>query len=267
MQIKIDSNFKDLERKFSAYGKQVRFAAATTLTEQAVRARVEVKAAMQTAFDAPTRWTLEGMRIEKAKPAKLESGLYFKDGRQGDPKSALHYLIPQIYGGQRRAKRFEGRFRMQGYIVGQERLLPTKYAQIDAFGNMSRGQLTKILSQLKTAVVQGDYSNASDSKRSRAKRAVTQYFWSNGPGKPQRGNPRRKDHLMRGVWEVRRFGFGNSVRPILLVSSPGRVRYARRFDFPGIVQRSTSRNFNAIFQEKMRMALASARFEHQLSIF
>jgi hypothetical protein len=264
MQIKIDSNFKDLERKFAAYGKQVRFAAATTLTEQAKVARKEVQSAMQTAFDAPTRWTLEGMRIQAARPNKLEAGLFFKDGKQGDPKSPLHYLIPQIYGGARRTKRFEGRFRMHGYISGQERLIPTKYAQLDAFGNMGRGQLTKILSQLKTAVVQGDYSNATDSRRSRAKRANVRYFWSNGPAQPQRGNPRRKDHLLRGVWEFRRSG--NGVRPILLVSSPGRVRYAARFDFPGIVQRSTSRNFNAIFQEKMRVALATARYEHQLSI-
>jgi len=267
MQIKIDTNLDQLAQKFRGFEKQVRFAAAKTMTRMAVEARDDVKAQLPSIFDNPTQWTTNSMRVSKATPRKLEAAVWFKDGGTSDRKADLHYLISQIQGGERRLTRFEGRFRMHGYITGKEKLLPTKYADINPFGNVSNGQRTKILSQLRTAVVAGDYSNASDSKRSKAKRAITQYFWSSGPGQPSRARPGRKDHLMRGVWEVRRTAFGNAVRPVFLVASPSFVRYARRFAFAGIVNRSTRNKFDRVFTEEFRNALATARYEHQLKFF
>lgn len=273
MQIKIESNFADIQRQFSHMRKQVTFAGAVALTKTAVDARSELVRALPSIIDRPVPYTLNSMYVKKASPSRMESEVGFKDNySSGSAAESKHYLMALINGGPRRTKRFEGRLIMTGKLSRGEHLVPTKFADIDAFGNVSRGQITKILSQLKTAVVLGDNSNASDSKRSRAKRAVEEYFWSGGPGttrtyvrvsrdKNGRVTSRRlvtaREHLRKGVWMVRRTAFGNSVKPIFFAVP--RTRYRRQFDLAGIVDRVHKARFAPNFEAAFSNAIKTAR--------
>lgn len=192
----------------------------------------------------PTAYTLRALWTEFASAAsgkRLRARVWLKS----DPYSQ-HYLLPLIEGGGRRVKRFEKRLQMLGHMRANERAVPGQGVALDAYGNISRGLIVKILSQLKTAVVAGDYSNASNSKRSRAKRAGRAYFVSQGPGSPRAALMGRakggapltgtaSQHLPRGVWERTRHAWGSSVRPVIFFVP--QHRYNKVLHFFDIAQR------------------------------
>lgn len=192
-------------------------------------------------IDKPTPYTTRALFLRAATKTNLQARVWLKDGNRPE-----HYLLPLIEGGQRPLKRFEQRLRMTGFMRSDERAVPGAAAQLDAYGNISRGQIVKILSQLRTAVVSGDFSNASSSKRSRAKRAGVAYFASAGDGGQRAGRAGRgaaaaKQHLPRGIWERRAHAWGTSVRPVLLFVQG--AKYGKQFDFFGVADRVVARQF------------------------
>lgn len=262
MQINVTSTLGNAKRYLASTDKQARFALALAMTKTAVDARAEIRQQLPKIIDRPTPYTLNSMYVRKATRARLEAEVGFKDNFQSAPGQSKHYLMALINGGDRRTKRFEGRLILTGKMNRGERLVPTRFADIDRFGNVSRGQITKILSQLKAAVVSGDFSNASDSKRSRKKRSFEEYFWSPGPGGvvTYMRNGKQvtaKAHLTRGVWMVRRTAFGNAVRPIFYAKDG--TTYRKQFDMAGIVQRVIEKNFSKNFDESLATALRTAR--------
>lgn len=262
MQIKVTHDLDKLRVSLGNMAKQVNFAAALALTKTAVDARTEILARLPSIIDRPTSYTMRSMYVRKATPKRLESEVGFKDNYQAGPEDSKHYLMALIRGGERRSKRFEGRLIMTGKLSRGEHLVPTKFADFDGFGNVSRGQIAKILSQLKTAVVQGDTSNASDSKRSKAKRATEEYFWSPGPGGKEYYKRKgrlvvRTTHLRKGVWKVRRTAWGNAIKPIFF--SVSRTRYRKQFDMAGIVNRVQAQKYQTNFDAALKQALATAR--------
>jgi hypothetical protein len=283
MQIKIGSNFEDVRRQFAHMAKQVNFAGAVALTRTAVDVKAEIVRQLPRIINNPTRYTMNSLRVSKATRQKLFAEVWFKGADAGDPKAPLHYLNALITGGKRRTKRFEGRLIMHGKLKRGERLVPIPKpaggAEMDAHGNVNTGQITKILSQLKTAVVQGDYSNASDSKRSAAKRAVEQYFWSDGVGTPHiyirtskdasgrvvRKRVVSKSALKRGVWVVRRTAFGNAVRPVFIAVT--RANYKKSFDMFGIAAQVQQRVFGKHFDKAFQEALKTAIYTQQKALF
>jgi hypothetical protein len=237
MKITVQSRDLDrLRRSFATFSDR-RFSAAiaTALTRTGQEVKAAEVSAIREVFDRPTPFTQRALQLTPATAARLQCQVWLKRGSREE-----HYLLPQIEGGGRPMKRFEERLRMTGKMRADERAVPGQAARLDAYGNMSRGQIVQILSQLRTAVVQGDFSNASNSKRSRAKRANVQYFLSEGPGtrvyRFRNGRPAHfTQHLPRGVWERRLFSTGSAVRPVLLFVRG--VSYRKRLDFFGIADR------------------------------
>jgi hypothetical protein len=252
---------EDVVRAFGAAESQLPFAIAKTLTKTGQQVKAAEEAGIVSAFQNPTPYTRRAVYLQGATKARLQARVWLKDGNRPE-----HYLLPQIDGGGRPLKRFEQRLRMLGFMGSDQRAVPGKAVQLDAYGNMSRGQITKILSQLKTAVVQGDFSNATNSKRSRAKRATTQYFVSKGSGSQRHGLAGRKaagyaQHLPAGVWERRVHAWGTSVRPVLLFVRG--ATYAKRFDFFGIAQDIIDRHLVANARVTVAEAMRTARFSVQ----
>lgn len=266
MKLNIQHDFAKLADTIKHAGKQARFAAAVALT----RTGQEVKAAQQSeidrVIDRPTRYTRNSVFLAKAKPDQLYAEVWLKHGNR-----RTHYLEPLIEGGARPLKRFEQRMVMTGYLKSGERLVPSRVPGRDQYGNLGRGAYTRILSQLRTAVVQGDFSNASNSAKSKAKRATQEFFWSAGPGTsytyfrtvrtPNGGVNRTpitvKQHLRRGVWMVQRTAFGNAVRPVLYAVDG--VSYRKVYDFYGVARKVRDQRFAAHFDAALRQALATAR--------
>lgn len=259
--IRARTNIADVVKAFGVAESQLPFAAAKTLTRTGQQVKAAEESEIARSFDAPTPYTRRSVFLQSATKTRLQARVWLKDGNRPE-----HYLLPQIEGGTRPMKRFEARLKMTGYMNANERAVPGKAVQLDAYGNVSRGQINKILSQLKTAVVSGDFSNASNSRRSRAKRSVVEYFVSKGPGSQRKGWAHAKritfgQHLPRGIWERRVHAWGTSVRPVFLFVPD--TKYSRRYDFFGVAQSTVDRHLVGNAEMAVADAMRTARFNVQ----
>ena len=265
MDINVKHNFPEVATALKRARSQVPFALARALTKTGQDVKEAQREEISRVFDRPTRYTQNAVYLRPATKTRLEAVVWLKDGNR-----PTHYLLPQIEGGARPLKRFEQRLVRVGLMQPDERAVPGAGAQLDAFGNISRGPIAKILSQLKTAAVVGDTSNASDSRRSRAKRAREAYFVSRGPGtwtgKGSWKNGLKSQHLPRGVWVRRSFGpWGTAVKPVLLFVK--KADYQPRFKFFEIGRRVVNQRFVANVNESWEIALRTARLSGQGSLF
>lgn len=256
----------DLLRALENAQSQLPYAVARGLTATIKDVRDAEVDEMRKVFQAPTPFTLRSLYVRPATKARQEASTWLKD------RTGPHYLVPQIAGGGRPLKRFEHRLVMHGYMRQNQRAVPAAGARLDAYGNMSKGQINQILSQLRTAVVQGDFSNATNSKRSRAKRAQQAYFVSQGSSARRFGfqGARGKgqtfeQHLPAGVWVRHYTSWGTAVKPVVLFVSG--VRYNKRFDFFGVAERTVQRMLPLRMQAAVDEALRTARLSVQGGLF
>ncbi len=267
MKIDIKHNFPDVQRSLRQLRTEVAGkATASALNKTAQDVREAERKAMRGVFDRPTPYTLNSLYMRPATKQRLEAEVWLKGDGSRDNAPGRHYLLPQIEGGARALKRFEQRLVRVGYMQASERAVPAAGAQLDTYGNISRGQIVKILSQLKTAAVLGDYSDATNSRRSRAKRAKEAYFVSRGKGAYFGGgawkNGLKDQHLPRGIWVRRSFGaWGTAVKPVLLFVA--RATYRPRYPFFKIAETVVQRRFGAHWQRSWAEALRAARFAEQ----
>ncbi len=253
MQLSIQNNFPRIKAKIDALGKQARFATAVALTRTAQDVRVGLQKEMARAFDRPTRFTLNSLFLKPATKALLEATVWVKDTER--PK---HYLHPEIDGGPRPQKRFEDLLRQRGILGPNERTVPGKGAKLDSFGNMGRGQIVQILSQLQAFNLSGFDANATNSKRSRAKRAAVKYFYARkgearqGGGSWKRGE--KVQHLTSGIYAKTSKG----ITPVLIFVN--RAQYKQRFRFYQVARKMAGDRFEANFAIEYQKALRTARW-------
>jgi len=229
--LSVKSNIEAVAKRFALQNHERALATAKALTFTADRV-----------FDRPTPFTLNSLYLRGATPARLEARVWFKDLRFRE-----HYLVPQVHGGDRPLKRFEKYLQRNGWMPAGMYAVPGERADLDAYGNMSRGQIVKILSALRALPETGYLANrstASAARRAKSKRrkALTNYF----VGSPNPGAP-------AGVWE--RVGL-KGLRPILIfVRAP---RYRARFYFYVIANRVAQREFPALMERALQRAASSA---------
>lgn len=243
--IKIDvrADISKAIAKLSSIAKdQVPYATARALTATAKIVQKNLKSEMERAFDRPTRYTLNSLYTKSATKTNLEARVWLKDDA-GKGTRATDYLSPEIYGGQRKLKRFERALNAYGLLPSGMNAVPGSAAKIDQYGNMSRGQIMQILSALGTAEIRSGYS-ANRTKTSGKKRA--QFF----VGKPG-------DKAPLGVWQ--RFGFaqGSAVKPVIIFVK--KVAYSKRFKFFEVGHATIKREFPIQFKMAMEQALRTAR--------
>lgn len=257
----------DLLKALEGAQSQIPFATAKGLTDTIKDVREAEKQEMRKVFQGPTRYTLDSLYIKPATKSRPYASTWLKDGDRQE-----HYLLPQIKGGNRPLKRFEQRLVMNGLMKATQRAVPAAGAKLDAYGNMSRAQIVQILSQLRTAVVQGDFSNASNSKRSRSKRQSATYFVSTGKGSNRHGFKGElvkgllfAQHLHPGVWIRYQFAWGTAVRPVLLFVDGS--KYGSRFDFFGVAERTIDARLPINMGNAVALALRTARLSVQGGLF
>lgn len=178
------ANLTDLERR------QLPFATALALTRTAQVVAQDIRAEMSAVFDRPTPATLNSLFIEPATKQKLEARVWIKDGRTrngkgnlvgregvwGKGRAASAWLTPEIFGGPRSHKGIDSMLRRKGILSQGQYVVPGRDAQLDQYGNMPRGLLSKIRSGASLNSEEGYKANATGSKRSRAKGNGTRYF-------------------------------------------------------------------------------------------
>lgn len=157
--------------------RNLRHAVAQAMTDSAKDAQARLKEATPRFVDRPTPWTENSTYVRFASPNRLSVEVGFKqDAYKGTP--AGKYLSPMARGGDRRNTRAEGVLRAGGVIKPDQFVVPTPAFRSDPYGNVPRGIYTRMLSQTKAFSGPLAYKNASDSVRSRRKRAKTGQFFT-----------------------------------------------------------------------------------------
>lgn len=244
------SGVQDLRAALSEFSeRRMNAAIATALTRTAVQIKDVLKAEMSSVFDRPTPYTLNALFVRPASAASLYAETYVKDDRAGSGTPATKYLLPQIEGGRRHTKRFEVAMRAAGHLPGGWFITPGLGTKLDAYGNISRGQIIQVLSQLRITMTAGHQRNmAFDAgKQIRAQRKAGGRYFVVKPGAKSGAAP--------GVY-LRDF-IGRNITPIFkFVRS---VTYQPRFNFNAIAtevaQAKLGRNVEqAIAEQAARLA-------------
>jgi hypothetical protein len=244
----------DLEATITRFariaGDQMPFATAVALTRTAKAAKEEIERQLPSLIDNPTPYTMRGFRLYPATKRKLLAEVDFRVA-MGRGTQARDYLAPLVYGGQRKIKAFERSLQRVGLLPSGMAAVPGKAARLDAYGNMSRGQITQILSYFKAFGEQGYRANITDKRKASmakgSKRTGARglsYF----VGKPNGGRH------PSGVWQKTNFGeIGSAIKPIIIFIN--RPAYRKQLDVPGIAERV----IRGRFSDELSRAVTQAR--------
>lgn len=226
MEIQI-KGLDDLRRTLTQFSdRRVNAAIATALTRTGKAVQDEMRDELRTTFDRPTPYTLNALRLWPASADKLQARVGFRDDGTGGV-NANHYLLPNVEGGERRDKRLEAALRAISALPAGWRAVPGQGAVIDSYGNMSRGQIIQILSQLRVTLMSGfDRNMSTDARRQIAaqRRAGGRYFVI------PVGN---RSGTQPGVYQ-REF-YGRGITPVMVFVSG--ARYQARWPFWANAQR------------------------------
>ena len=233
--------------------RQARFAISVALNKTAMIAADEIRGVMTSVFDRPTPWVVKSLRISYATRDNLVAELMFKDrGLYGSSRTMIE---PHAHGVRRHHKAMEVRLFRAGLLPAGWWVVPGQAARLDAFGNMSRGQVSQILNVLGTYSESG-YNKANIKTIERLakgniKRGIYGFeYWVNTVGGKSNG-------LQPGVYQRVKTGFGTSLKPVLIFVR--KVAYKIRLNFYGIVSSVANREFpsqfDAAFSEAMRTSI------------
>jgi hypothetical protein len=254
MWITVKTNFPQVQAALSRAAGQVPYALKTAINRTAEWAQTDVRREMRRVFDRPTPWVLNSLRIKYASKTKLQAELAFKDVSLGETSASM--LEPHIFGGKRRFKGMEGRLRAIGVLPDGWYAVPGGGAKLDAYGNMSRGQISQMLNVL-GAFTEAGYNKANAATRERLAKGNAKkgtyglVYWVN----PVAGATKGK-HLPPGVYQRIKTAFGSSLKPILIFVKG--TSYKQRLAFFDVVQKTVDTRFPGEFDTAFTKAMATA---------
>lgn len=246
MQLIVKDNLRDVLRSMDKIRlDQVPFATAKALTKTAQDAKSAVVAEMEKAFDRPTKWTLNSLYVKSATKKTLAARVWIKNFAAKGP-SPEDWLLPEVKGGARKLKRFERALQIRGLMPQGMTLVPTKYVDLDAYGNVSGSQVVRILSYLKAFGEQGYRANITKEGRQKFQKKQGYGYFA---GAPNGQTP--------GIWKRINFSTGSAIVPLFLyVPLP---QYKPRLDFFGIGERVYSNRFKDHFRQALTEAMRTAK--------
>ena len=236
--LRVKSNVRDLALRLGVEARDIPKRTATALTRTALEVRKDLRAEMLRVFDRPTPFTLNSLFVKPATMQDLSAVVWLKERSLF---GGQHYLEPQIFGGARPIKPFEERLRRIGALPDGMFAVPGEGARLDRYGNMSRGQLVQILSQLRAFTEAGFDAHPTASRRSKRniRKAGTFFVGRPGGGK-----------LPLGIWQR----IAGQLKPVLIfVRGP---RYQGRFKFYEVAERVARREFPLQFERAAAEAAA-----------
>ncbi len=215
---------------------------ATALTRTAVEVKSAELAELNSVIDRPTPYTQNSMYVKSATADNLVAEMGLKDdlaGGSGTP--ATKYLLPQVDGGQRHIKRFEKALQAAGSMPAGTVAVPVSAAKLDAYGNISRGQINQILSQVGTELTAG-YNRTLTKGTDQASRTKQRNAYGRAGGqfvaiKVQKGRLKPGIYLAEARNFGAKLGLGRTgkLRPVVMFVRA--ANYKPRFDFHGVAER------------------------------
>lgn len=243
--IKINTNIRAVTSELRKSRTLHATAFARALTKTAFDVRDEERNEMTRIFDRPTPYTLNSLKVKPAKPNNLTATVWFRGTEQDS-----HYILPQVFGGNRMQTRFEYMLRRIGMLGDREVLVPASNSpaiRLDKYGNVSKGQYIQILSQLRAFYLAGSSQNETEALRSKREKkmyTIRYFFARKGESKFGRGSWKSGEkiqHLQSGIWARVKDIMGSNIYPVFLVAK--RAHYRRRFRFYEIAERTINMRF------------------------
>lgn len=196
-------------------------------TKTALKVRTQLVDSMKHDFSMPTRYTLNSIYVVPATKQTKSAVVGIKEFATKSAIPPAKYLRAEVDGGARRAKRSEDALRAIGVLRPDQFTVPGQGAKLDQYGNMTRGQIVQILSQLRAFGQVGYSANETKASRKRAGQR-SRYFVINRAG-----------HLHPGVY---RRDPGHTIKPILIFTDKD-PSYRIRFDFDALVGAFAAEDF------------------------
>jgi len=241
MRMNLRSDFPAAADQIVDLGRRGPIVAAIALTRTARDVQGAIKDEMRSVFDRPTTYAVNGTFLKAATAASLSARVWVKDNPFGKGTPADRFLGPQIFGGSRGHKGMERMLQANGKMPQGWFAVPGEGADIDANGNMRRGQIRQMLSQLKVQQGSGYESRATGSQRSNrtiARQGVTYFALPNG----NKGLP-------PGVYAKRRFALGTAIKPVLIFVQ--QADYKKRLNFHEVGQATIAERFPVHFEAEL----------------
>jgi hypothetical protein len=243
MQIFVSAS-RDFADEVMALGRSAHYALMVAATRTAVDVKSAEVAEMQSVFDRPASWTLNSLQVRPAQrsqpiPTATVEFKYNFDKGTGPGR----YLQAQLEGGMRRYKPYEAALHYAGKLPRGWYTVPGPGIELNAYGNISQGQIDKILSALGAM-----RKNPAQHKGARrGTRRWETYFYVPPEGHRAGRVGGGVQDLKPGVYRLdERTG---DISYILRYVQPG--QYDRRFDYFGVADRIIQTRFAAQFRRGM----------------
>lgn len=289
--ISIKANLAPQLQQLRAVKRQLPFVAARSLTVAGQAVRSAINAQLGARLDRPKPYTTrQAVQVRQATKQSLVVtvgvGVQVDAPSKGTPYSKV--LAHHFTGGRRPFTKFEGALRRAGYMGRGEVAVPGGGAALDSFGNLSQGGIVKIMSILRLFAEQGYRANETDKGRAqrekirqRRSKGGADYFVRSAGGKRIKRNyveiggkvyfvsrgrghwfgrgswqQGRDQHLPAGIWEKTGI-HGAVLKPLVLFVRAG--IYRKQFDMRKAATGVLASDWNRIFNDSFRQAMASAR--------
>ncbi len=118
----------------------------TTLTRTAWDVANKWQKSIDSTIENPTPRTQKAVLVKQAKVTELVAEVRLKDVMRGLAPQA--YLAPHEFAGERMLKKFEHALVKAGAMPSGYFVVPGHAAKLDSYGNVTRGQITHVITQL-----------------------------------------------------------------------------------------------------------------------
>ena len=219
---------------------QLPFATALAMTRTAQGLEKAQKKEMRKVFNKPVGYTLKSIAVDPARKndEPINARVFFREF-SGKGVPAYKYLSPNIFGGARGQKGHEKR--LSSKLGGTIFTAPASGAPVNAAGNITGGNYTKILAGVQAFSEVGSTMNTTGASRKKRKSKTSYYVISKG-GRPTSVRQRS----------------GGSSKPVLNLFSTAPT-YKKRYDFYGLGNRYIKQNLPRNFKSAFRTALRTAK--------
>lgn len=217
ISIRVDSS--EVRKYLDAYPKAAARALETAIDKTAADIKKGEIDEMRSVFDNPTAYTLNSLKLTRTKGHNMVATVGFKE----PPRMTDSYLVPEVEGGERKAKGFE-----RG--IGSK-FVPGKGAERDQYNNIKVGQIRKMLRIIKA---QGNALPATK-RKGRTKQRMYVYL----PVGSSRGK------LLPGIYQ--RVGDKQRFLTPIVVRGWQHAKYKQRLKFYDVAQKIHGNVFEKYF--------------------
>lgn len=259
---RVYGDIRAVTEHLSRFGRdQVPFATALALTRTAQFIERKIKEEIPRVFSRPTKFTLNSTFVRPATKQRLWAEVKVKD-EAFKAVAPIKWLAPQVYGGSRTLKRFEQRLINAGAMPPGHFAVPASGSDFDEHGNMSKGEIVRMLSDLQAHW--DTRQNTTATSRGRRRRSRTRrptFYFSTWPASKRTAHLRpgiyKRVGAVAGLASGITSGFKTPIKPVMIFVK--RVRYSKRLRFFDIAEQTGRLRFPIEFALAMREALRTAR--------